>query len=303
MTWMAAPTAVGRAPSERRAAAFGAAARREAAERIGAWPATALVVALAAALFLSFVSYGYELSDEGNILYQILRTYRGERPYLDFETGYTPAVFYLNALLFDWFGVSAVPLRIALACVNATAVLLIFRLALRFAPVAESACAALTYAVFLPFFAGQFASFNIPYPAWYAVTAWLATELAVVRATETKRRVWILAAGALAGVAFSFKAEHGRARGCVLGALALSRVGTAPRPPGGVARRPPPRRGVPGNRHVAHLRVLDRAVSCCSASLRCSSSPPPGGAGTACAASCRHGRDPSAKESAISSPF
>ena len=220
MTWMAAPTAVGRAPSDRRAAAFGAAARSEAAERIGAWPATALVVALAAALFLSFVGYGYELSDEGNILYQILRTYRGERPYLDFETGYTPAVFYLNALLFDWFGVSAVPLRIALACVNATAVLLIFRLALRFAPVAESACAALTYAVFLPFFAGQFASFNIPYPAWYAVTAWLATELAVMRATETKRRGWILAAGALAGVAFSFKPNTGV---LALGSLVLAR--------------------------------------------------------------------------------
>ncbi len=84
--------------------------------------------------------------------------------------------------------VSVVPIRVVLAFVNALSVLLIFRLSLRVAPVAESACAALTYAVFLPFYAGQFASFNIPYPAWYAVTAWLATELATVRAAESGRR-------------------------------------------------------------------------------------------------------------------
>jgi hypothetical protein len=205
---------------------LGAGSRSGAAERIGAWPATALVTALAAALFLSFVGYGYELSDEGNVLYQILRTYRGEHPYIDFDTGYTPAVFYLNALLFEWFGVSAVPLRILLAIVNATAVLLVFRLALRFAPAAESACAALTYAIFMPFFAGQFAAFNIPYPAWYAVAAWLATELAAIRATETGRRAWIIAAGALAGVTFSFKPNTGL---LALGSLVLARcLATAP---------------------------------------------------------------------------
>jgi hypothetical protein len=201
-------------------------APRSAAARTAAWPATAIVTALAAALFLSFVGYGYELSDEGTVLYQILRTYRGERPYLDFHTGYTPAVFYLNALLFDWFGVSVVPLRIALACVNATSVLLVFRLALRVAPVAESACAALTYAVFLPFFAGQFASFNIPYPAWYAVAGWLAAELAAMRAIETRRRTWTAAAGALAGLAFSFKPNTGV---LALGAVVLSQcLATAP---------------------------------------------------------------------------
>jgi hypothetical protein len=193
--------------------------RARAESGLGAWPATLAVTGLAFALFLSFVDYGYELSDEGTVLYQILRTHRGERPYLDFHTGYTPAVFYLNALLFDWFGVSVLPIRVGLALANSAAVLLIFRLSLRLAPVLESACAGLAYAVFLPFFAGQFASFNIPYPAWYAVTAWLATELAMVRACETGRRSWLAVAGALAGVAFSFKPNTGV---LALGALVLA---------------------------------------------------------------------------------
>ena len=175
----------------------------------GAWPQTLALGVLASALFGSFVGYGFNLEDEGNILYQILRTFRGDRPYLDFHTGYTPAVFYLNAWLFDWFGVSVVPLRLVLVGVNAASVVLVFRLALRFAPPLESAAAALVYAIYLPFFAGQFASFNIPYPAWYAVCAWLATELAMMKAVERRSRIWLGLAGVGAGVAFSFKPNTG----------------------------------------------------------------------------------------------
>jgi len=197
-----------------------AAALREGA-RPAAWPATLALGAAAAALFLLFVGYGYNLEDEGTVLYQILRTHRGERPYLDFHTGYTPAVFYLNAWLFDVFGVSVLPIRVVLAGANALAVMLTFRLALRVAPVTESALAAATYAIFMPFFQGQFASFNIPYPAWYAIAAWMATQLASVKAVETQRRSWLVAAGALAGVAFSFKPNTGI---LALGAAVLAQL-------------------------------------------------------------------------------
>lgn len=189
--------------------------------RYAAWPVTVVLGLAAAALFLLFAGYGYNLEDEGTVLYQILRTFRGERPYLDFHTGYTPAVFYLNAWLFDAFGVSVLPIRVVLAGVNALAVMLTFRLALRVAPVAESALAAATYAVFMPFFPGQFASFNIPYPAWYAIAAWLATQLASVKAVETQRRGWLVAAGAMAGVAFSFKPNTGV---LALGAAVLAQM-------------------------------------------------------------------------------
>ena len=199
-------------------ASFAAAGARV---RFAAWPATLAIGGAALALFLTFAGYGYNLEDEGTVLYQILRTHRGERPYLDFHTGYTPAVFYLNAWLFDVFGVSVMPIRVVLAGVNALAVMLTFRLALRLAPVAEAALAALTYAVFMPFFQGQFASFNIPYPAWYAVAAWLATQLASVKAVETGRRGWLVAAGALAGLAFSFKPNTGV---LALGAAVLAQL-------------------------------------------------------------------------------
>ncbi|HZR82406.1 MAG TPA: glycosyltransferase family 39 protein [Candidatus Binatia bacterium] len=215
-----------RAPSasERAAGAPAAGVRARVAPR--AWAATAAVALAALAIFLAFVGYGFNLDDEGNVLYQILRTYRGERPYLDFHTGYTPAMFYLNAALFRLFGVSVIPVRVGLALVNALATALTFRLALRVARPAEAACAALAYALCMPFFAGQFASFNIPYPAWYAVAAWLGAELASVRAAESGRRSPLLAAGVLAGVAFSFKPNTGI---LCLGAAVLAQLLAAPR--------------------------------------------------------------------------
>src|SRR5262249_42178376 len=90
--------------------------------------ATLVLAGAVTALYLAFVGYGYQLEDEGTILYQILRTYRGERPYLDFHTGYTPAIFYLNAWLFRTFGVSVVPIRLSLVAVNTIAVVTLFRL-------------------------------------------------------------------------------------------------------------------------------------------------------------------------------
>lgn len=175
----------------------------------GAIGATIALAASVLALYLFFVRYGVNLDDEGTVLNQVLRTARGERPYLDFHTGYTPAMFYLNAALLRIFGTSVLPIRGLLALVNTLSVVLVFRLALRFAPVAESAAAALAYALCMPFFAGQFASFNIPYPAWYALAAWLGAELAAMRAVETGRRPWLALAGLLCGVAFSFKPNTG----------------------------------------------------------------------------------------------
>jgi hypothetical protein len=73
----------------------------------------------AAAYFLAFVPYGFYLEDEGTMLYQIARTYAGRFRTSTSTPATRPGLFYLNAWLFDVFGVNVIALRIGLAVVNA----------------------------------------------------------------------------------------------------------------------------------------------------------------------------------------
>ena len=49
--------------------------------------------------------YGFDLVDEGTQLFQISRVVGGAQPYTDFETGYTPGYFTIQAFLLENFGI------------------------------------------------------------------------------------------------------------------------------------------------------------------------------------------------------
>ena len=90
-----------------------------------AWRA-ALVLLAALAYFILFHRYGFFVQDEGVLAYQALRVSQGQLPYADFQTAYTPASYYLHALLFDLFGPSLATLRLLGAVARALTAALLF---------------------------------------------------------------------------------------------------------------------------------------------------------------------------------
>lgn len=178
-------------------------------------PATGGRGALAVAAFLLALAYlwplrgyGLNVEDEGNLLLQITRVARGELPYVDFSTGYTPGFFALNALVWHVSG-DLLTFRTFLAVLHAGTVAALAALLAGVARPVLALALPVLYLVYIPLFPGEFCAFNIAYPAWFATAGWLATAAAMLAFTTDQRRRWLVAAGCAAAVTLAMKPNAG----------------------------------------------------------------------------------------------
>jgi hypothetical protein len=148
--------------------------------------------------------YWVDPTDEGYFLELTSRVHRGSLPYRDFDTYYTPGVFYLFAGAFELFGVGVLPIRILMAGVRVGCGLLLYWLTRRVAP--------WPFAILPPLVVAAADHVPIapqPHPAWMALLATLLTLEGLVRQWANGRLRWLAFAGATAAVAFLFKQNVG----------------------------------------------------------------------------------------------
>ena len=181
--------------------------------------------ALVAGYCLALVRYGFELADEGLLLAQIDRVAHGQVPYRDFHVGYGPALFWLHATTFAWFGASATTVRVGLVLVHAARTVLLVHLGRAAGGWWPAGLVVAFVGFFLPVAPGVCVPGNIPYPGWFADLLGLSALLLLAR-----ERPPLLAIGALWGVVFAFK-QNGGVLG--LGAAALTTILIAPASPDG----------------------------------------------------------------------
>ena len=171
------------------------------------WVAPAVAGLVVAAYVAAFRRFGlYDLADEGLLLTQAARAAAGERPYLDFHTGYGPLYFGLQAALVRAGGLEAI--RGTLAIVHGVTAAFLFSVARTLGgPALAVAAVALQVAFFLPLAPGSGAPFNVPYPAWYAGLGGVLIALLVARGAT--RLAMLALAGAVAGAVFAMKPNSG----------------------------------------------------------------------------------------------
>jgi hypothetical protein len=147
---------------------------------------------------------GLDLVDEGYFLSLADRVRQGAVPYRDFDTYYTPGVFYLYAALFDVFGVSVGTIRGMIAVEWAAYWLVLYSLARRVVAPAFAVLPFLLVAVVEPS-----PLWPAAHPGWLALLAALLALEAVARHQQSGRTVWLALAGAAAAVGIVFKQNVG----------------------------------------------------------------------------------------------
>jgi len=144
--------------------------------------------------------YGFDLLEEGYFSTHSRRVQLGGLPYRDFSTPYTPGIFYLGALLMDWFGTDVVTLRLPQVISRVALSLALYSAGRHLMP---------------PFFAALPPALILildPVPhRWSLHPGWVTTAttalgvLAIARYLQTGLGRWLLVSGLASGVGFAFK--------------------------------------------------------------------------------------------------
>ncbi|MCC6177567.1 MAG: hypothetical protein IT305_19885 [Chloroflexi bacterium] len=170
------------------------------------------------ALYVWASRYWLDVMDEGYFVYLSSRVLAGDLPYRDFDTYYTPGIFYTYAATLHLFGLSVIPIRILMAGVRTLWAVLLYQLTRRVAPPPFAVLPFLVVAVVdaLPILPE-------PHPAWFAMLATLMALGAVLRHQDGAGRRWLIAAGAAAGAAFAFKQNVGAFAALAVGGYVVFR--------------------------------------------------------------------------------
>src|SRR5215212_7251315 len=175
------------------------------------WPISAwesglvlFVLATVGAVYLWAARYWIDTFEEGYFAYLASRVAVGDHPYRDFATPYTPAFFYLHALIFKIAGYNLVWQRVSVSAARVVGAGLLYFLARRLAPARYAVLAPVTFLLLDPA--------PVPWqthPSWYAASSATAGALSMLRYLDTRRWTWLALAGLCAAVAFAFKQNTG----------------------------------------------------------------------------------------------
>jgi 4-amino-4-deoxy-L-arabinose transferase-like glycosyltransferase len=167
-------------------------------------------------LFVFSVAYLYVFRrytslepDEGIVLEGAQRVLRGEVPYRDFFSFYTPGSYYLVAFLFRVFGDSLAVARTSVAVAGATCSVVTYLLARRVCTRGSS-----LFAAALATIAG-FAYRFLVLHNWYSTVLACLAIYSAVRLLESRKPVWAFATGFLMSLTVLF--EQSKGAGLILG--------------------------------------------------------------------------------------
>ena len=169
---------------------------------------TLAVALLATATFLAYAwsaHFWVEQVDEGYFLDMADRVVRGELPYRDFTTYYTPGIFYLFAATFKLFGANLLWPRYLMALLRVATLLLTYGLARRVAPWPIALLPFVVLALL-----DHWPIEPEPHPSWPAIVLCLATMECAVRHFQSGRPIWLALAGACRRAELPLQAKHRR---------------------------------------------------------------------------------------------